>query len=86
MELAVSEAERCLADLARRASDGEEVVLTRRDGPPVQLVPVYNSRDPAIRAAIIKAVQESAARHALPGPSAARSQDFLYDDETGLPA
>jgi hypothetical protein len=28
---------------------------------------------------------QAAAKHATPGPSAARSQDFLYDDD-GLPA
>jgi hypothetical protein len=34
--------------------------------------------------AAIKEIQESAKKHATPGPSAARSQDFLYD-ENGLP-
>jgi hypothetical protein len=36
------------------------------------------------RRAIIEAVQRSATAKAKPGPSAARSQDFLYGDD-GLP-
>jgi hypothetical protein len=39
----------------------------------------------AHRRAVIEEVQASAAGKATPGPCAARSQDFLYDDETGLP-
>jgi hypothetical protein len=33
---------------------------------------------------VMKEIQAEAAKHAIPGPSAARSQDFLYD-EYGLP-
>ncbi len=33
----------------------------------------------------ISEIQASAQAHALPGPYAARSQDFLYDED-GLPA
>jgi hypothetical protein len=40
--------------------------------------------DAAQRLAIIEAVQAAAAAKVLPGPDAARSQDFLYDDD-GLP-
>ena len=36
------------------------------------------------RGALIKAIQASARANAKPGPSAARSQDFLYDKH-GLP-
>jgi len=38
----------------------------------------------AHRHVVLKEVQAAAAGKALPGPSAARSQDFLYD-EYGLP-
>ncbi len=36
------------------------------------------------RRAVMEAVRRSGPAHARPGPEAARSQDFLYD-ETGLP-
>jgi len=86
MKVAVSEAKAQLTDLVRRAEQGEEVVLTRHGTPAVRLVPVRDLHNAEARGAIIKAVQAAAAAKASPGPCAARSQDFLYDDETGLPA
>ena len=86
MKIAVSEAKGQLTELVRRAEQGEEVVLTRHGAPAVRLVPVRDVRDAETRDAIIKAMQAAAAAKATPGPDAARSQDFLYDEETGLPA
>lgn len=40
--------------------------------------------DEARRKAILRAVVDSARGKAMPGPDAAHSQDFLYDDD-GLP-
>jgi hypothetical protein len=37
------------------------------------------------RAAIMKELQDECATHLIPGPCAARDQDFLYDED-GLPA
>jgi hypothetical protein len=34
---------------------------------------------------ILEKISHAAAAKATPGANAARSQDFLYDDETGLP-
>ena len=39
--------------------------------------------DPAKRRALLEAIAKEGAARATPGPSAARSQDFLYDD--GMP-
>jgi hypothetical protein len=51
----------------------------------VYLVPVPVARpDGKSRRALLEAVRASAAAKAMPGPSAARSQDFLYGDD-GLP-
>jgi prevent-host-death family protein len=86
MKISVSEAKAQLTELVRRAEGGEEVVLTRHGHPAVRLVPARGApADAAQRLAIIEAVQAAAATKVLPGPDAARSQDFLYDDD-GLPA
>jgi prevent-host-death family protein len=84
MQISVTAAKAQLTELVRRAEAGDEIVLTRHGHVAVRLVPVKKRRDwKAIRAAI-EQIQASAAANATPGPCAARSQDFLYD-EYGLP-
>lgn len=86
MNIAVTEAEGQLAELVQRAESGEEVVLTHDGTPAVRLVPVISAQDRAHRAAVIeRAIAAAAEARAMGGPCAARSQDFLYDGETGLP-
>ena len=84
MKIPVSEAKGHLAELVRRAEAGDEVVLTRRGQDAVRLVPVAKPRSAADRRALMDKVRASAATRVLSGPSAAGSQDFLYDDD-GLP-
>lgn len=84
MDVPVSEAKAQLTDLVRRAEAGEEVVLTRHGQPAVKLVPVQVMPTREERLRLIAEIQESARGKALPGPCAARSQDFLYDED-GLP-
>ena len=83
MQISVTEAKGKLSELIRRAEAGEEVLLTRHGWATVRLAPVER---PAAdrRRAVIAAIQEDAARKRTGGPSAARSQDFLYDED-GLP-
>lgn len=86
MKVSVSDAKAQLTDLVRRAEAGEEVVLTRHGKPAVRLAPVEKLAQSADqRRAIIERISREAAAKATPGPCAARSQDFLYDDDTGLP-
>lgn len=90
MQVALSEAKAQLADLVRRAEAGDEVILTRRGEPTVRLVPVAADVDIAeIRrrrlAAIDRAIAAARERGPDGGPCAARSADYLYD-ENGLPA
>jgi prevent-host-death family protein len=81
--VAVSVAKAQLTDLLRRAEAGEDVTLTRRGEDVARIVPVARTATPAARlAAIDRAV---AMANSAPGPSAARSQDFLYNED-GLPA
>jgi prevent-host-death family protein len=84
MRVSVSEAKGQLTDLVRRAESGDEVVLTRHGHAVVQLVPIRAAPDPDVRRRILERSLGSGAAAATPGPSAARSQDFLYDED-GLP-
>jgi prevent-host-death family protein len=79
----VSEAKAQLTDLVRRAEEGEEIVLTRHGQPVVRLAAIRAPVSPEERRRVI-AIARAAAPTAKAGPSAARSQDFLYGDD-GLP-
>jgi prevent-host-death family protein len=85
MEVSVSEAKGRLTDLVRRAEGGEEVVLVRHGRPVVRLVPVRGAASREARLAVIERVRRAAvAKLVEDGETAARSQDFLYDED-GLP-
>ena len=84
MRVSVTEAKGQLTELVRRAEAGDEIILTRHGHAAVRLVPVRAVPDGKSRRALLEAVRASAAAKATTGPSAARSQDFLYDDG-GLP-
>jgi prevent-host-death family protein len=84
MQISVTDAKGQLTELVRRAEAGDEVILTRHGHAAVRLVPVNAVSDRKSRRALLEAVRISAAAKASTGPSAARSQDFLYSDD-GLP-
>lgn len=84
MELAITEAKARLTDLVRRAENGEDVVLTRHGHAVARLVAIRHKPSARDRARLIAAIRARALGKAIVGPSAARSQDFLYDEE-GLP-
>ena len=83
MEISVTDAKAQLTELVRRAEAGDEIVLTRHGHPAVRLVPVKKPVDRAARRALLEELRRASVK-ATPGPSAARSQDFLYDED-GLP-
>jgi prevent-host-death family protein len=84
VRVSVTAAKGQLTELVRRAEAGDEVILTRHGHAAVRLVPVKAAPDSKSRRALLEAVRASASRKAATGPSAARSQDFLYGDD-GLP-
>jgi prevent-host-death family protein len=84
MEVAVSDAKGLLTELVKRAEAGEEIVLTRHGRPIVRLVPLVARPGEAERCALLRATRAIGRKQATVGPTAARSQDFLYDGE-GLP-
>ncbi len=83
--ISVTEAKAQLTELVRRAEAGDEVILTRHGQPAVRLVPMRPRPDRSARRALLEAVRASGRDRAVGGPEAARSQDFLYDED-GLPA
>lgn len=85
MRISVTEAKGQLTELVRRAEAGDEVVLTRHGHAAVRLVPVRNVPDRKDRRALLESLRKFGAAKALAGASAARSQDFLYDEHDGLP-
>lgn len=85
MQVSVSEAKGQLTELVRRAEAGDDVILTRHGHPAVRLVPVKAAPDRKSRRTLLEAARINGAARANSGPSAARSQDFLYGDD-GLPA
>lgn len=83
MDISVSDAKAQLTELVRLAEEGEEVVLTRH-GKPVARVEAISPPRSKDRRAIMEAVRRQAPPKGLHDISAARSQDFLYDED-GLP-
>lgn len=88
MRVSVSQAKGQLLELVRRAEAGEDIELTRRGETVVRLVrtPKRSALTVEEKRRILREIAESGRTKALPGPCAARSADFLYDDDTGLPA
>jgi len=85
MRVAVSEAKALLTDLVRRVEAGEEVVLTRhgRDVARIeQMLPVKSAAERA--RAIREIIAEGRRVRDDASLSAARVEDFLYDDK-GMP-
>ncbi len=76
-------------DLVRRAEAGEEVVLTRDGAPVARLDPIARPagrKSPEEKLAAMEEIVAEVRRNPPDRwPSAARSQDFLYDGD-GLPA
>lgn len=84
MQISVSEAKGQLTELVRRAEAGDEVILTRHGHAVARLTPMTTPTGRSARRKLLEEVRIAARARATPGPTAARSQDFLYGDE-GLP-
>lgn len=83
MRISVTDAEGQLAELVRLAVAGDDVVLTREGEAVVRMVPI--AEKPKASEAELKAFLDRMAAKPRPATEeAARSQDFLYDED-GLP-
>ena len=91
MYISISEAQGQLLELVRRAEAGEEVVLTHEGRTVAKLDALSSAKQtwaemtPEARLAVIRDIVAKAPPKPEHWPDAARSQDFLYDDD-GLPA
>jgi len=74
-----------LKALIDQVGAGEEVVFTQRGQNVARLIPAGQADTASRRMAALQRFQRAAAKTMTPGPDAARSQDFLYDED-GLPA
>ncbi|MBV8770222.1 MAG: type II toxin-antitoxin system prevent-host-death family antitoxin [Hyphomicrobiales bacterium] len=84
MRVSVTDAKAKLTHLLRRAEAGDDVIITRHGQSAVRLVPVTVQPSSHERRALLEFVRASGARKTKRWPTAARSQDFLYDNH-GLP-
>ena len=84
MEVPVSQAKAHLTELIRRVEAGGEVILTRRGRAVARLTSLVVPVSAEQRRAVVREVQRSAREARERGPDAARSQDFLYDED-GMP-
>ncbi|CAH0341828.1 type II toxin-antitoxin system prevent-host-death family antitoxin [Rhizobium sp. CECT 9324] len=91
MRISIEKAAGRFEELIERAERGESVVLTRNDQPTAVLqaldasaVTTANELTWDERRALFEKIRANAAKHPDDGVSAARSQDFLYDED-GLP-
>jgi prevent-host-death family protein len=84
MRVSVSDAKAQLTELVRRAEAGEEVILTRHGQPAVRLVAALQATSGMERVALARRIMAAVPPSAKAGASAARSQDFLFDDK-GMP-
>jgi prevent-host-death family protein len=84
VQIPVTDAKAQLTELVRRAEQGDEIILTRHGHAVARLVPIKLPPDWRARRAQLEELRISGSAKATLGPSAARSQDFLYGDD-GLP-
>jgi len=88
MLIAVDEQSQAFAPLKAlidQVDAGEDVIFTRHGQTVARLVPVEQTDIATRRMAALERFQRAAAKIITLGPEAARSQDFLYDED-GLPA
>jgi len=74
-----------IAALIKQAQAGDEVIFTLHGQKLARLVPVAQTSPANNRRAVLEQFQRAASSKIAPGPTAERSQDFLYDED-GLPA
>jgi len=84
MEFSVTEAKSQLTDLVRRAEAGEDITLTRHGQVVARIQPVRPTGKVGERRAFLESLRAMAPPKIDGAPTAARSQDFLYDED-GLP-
>ena len=87
MKIAISKAKAKLSALVNAALAGEEVVLTKHGRPVVEIRPLLaGKKSPAEKLSAIRRIAARSRTKRLGGVSVAEADNFLYDDDTGLPS
>lgn len=86
MKIAISEAKAKLSALVNAALAGEQVILTKHGRPVAEIKPLAAKKSPAEKLSAIGRIVVEARSKRLSGVSAAKADNFLYDDDTGLPS
>jgi prevent-host-death family protein len=82
MQISIVDAKGQLTELVRRAESGEEIILTEQGHAVVGLVPIQPTQDIKSRRVLIDSVRVTGAAKSTIGRTAARSQDFLYGNDS----
>jgi len=86
MKIAISEAKAKLSALVNAALAGEQVILTKHGRPVAEIKPLVAKKSPAEKLSAIGRIVVEARSKRLSGVSAAKADNFLYDDDIGLPS
>ena len=86
MKIAISKAKAKLSALVNAALAGEEVILTKHGRPVAEIRPFAAKKSPAEKLSAIQKIAARARTKRLSGVPAAAADNFLYDDDTGLPS
>ncbi len=86
MKISISEAQAKLSALVNAALAGEQVILTKHCRPVAEIRPFAAKKSPAEKLSAIQRIAARSKTKRLSGVSAAEADNFLYDDDTGLPS
>lgn len=84
MEIAISEAKAKLSALINAALTGKQILLTKHGRPVAEIRPFAAAKNPAEKLSAIQRIAAKAKVKNPSGVSAARADNFLYDN-AGLP-
>ncbi len=86
MKISISEAKAKLSALVNAALAGEQVILTKHGRPVAEIRPFAAKKSPAEKLSAIQRIAAGSKTKRLDGVAAAEADNFLYDDDTGLPS
>ena len=87
MKISISEAKAKLSALVNAALAGEQVILTKHGRPVAEIRPLLaGKKSPAEKLSAIQRIAAGSKTKRLDGVAAAEADNFLYDDDTGLPS
>ena len=86
MRISISEAKAKLSALVNAALAGEEVILTKHGRPVAEIRPLAAKKSPAEKLAALQKIAAGTGTGRPNGVPAAEADNFLYDDDTGLPS